>query len=688
MNGDLKPRRVLCILLALAHVAAAKTIYVEPGGKGQATTIQAAVAGAASGDTIVLAPGVYTGEGNYDILIASKALTIRGSDPNAPDLVAATVIDCRGSASDGRRAFELPHDNPAHLTLAGLTIANGYHPHAGGAIFAAGGSLNLVNCTFNNNFAPWWGGAIHAIDCDVTVRNGTFSSNVSENGKGGAIYCDRGVLALVDCMFDGNRGSAVRVSNATAGVADCVFQYNTGRRGGAIHARVDSQSDVPTGLELTGCTFIRNSAEASGGALHNEAVAATVTACSFTANSAGQDGGAIYNNRAGPVVTNCIFADNEAASAGGAVMNWHRSEPEMINCTFVGNRAAVGGAVASKRLSHPLISHCILWDNRAGNGDHLHLADYEWGTVYGTEATVEFSNIQGHKNSLFVAPASTVHWGASNISVDPLFTGPVQDDYRLSPDSPCIDAGDPNYLPGREAVDFDGLPRRFGRTVDLGAFEFQGLGPVYRFWSPLKSKHFYTLSGAERDGLVTEYPDIWFYENIAYYAFYVPMDDNLRPVYRFWSSVLDAHFWTISEAEKALVMEQYSDDWTLEGVVFYAYAPGEQPLSARPVHRFWSDQLGHHFYTMNEAERDLLIENYPTVWAYEGVAWYAFQDAYQPEGGLYDFTAKPEGAWYNLTLTATVDGQQAEIDSPNVEFVPAATRMRMNIDFMDLTATL
>jgi hypothetical protein len=91
---------------------------------------------------------------------------------------------------------------------------------------------------------------------------------------------------------------------------------------------------------------------------------------------------------------------------------------------------------------------------------------------------------------------------------------------------------------------------------------------------------------------------------------------------------------------------------------------------------------------MSEAEKDLLIKNYPTVWTYEGVGWYSFQDAYQPEGGVYDFKADADGAWYNLTLSATVDGQQAQIDLPNVGFLPATTEMQMSIDFMGLTTTL
>jgi len=45
----------------------------------------------------------------------------------------------------------------------------------------------------------------------------------------------------------------------------------------------------------------------------------------------------------------------------------------------------------------------------------------------------------------------------------------------------------------------------------------------------------------------------------------------------------------------------------------------------RFVYRFWSDALSGHFYTIDEAERDKLINQYSHVWTYEGIAWYACQ---------------------------------------------------------------
>lgn len=51
------------------------------------------------GDTIVVLPGTYTGEGNRDIDLLGKAITIKSEDPENPDVVAATVIEAAPPAT-------------------------------------------------------------------------------------------------------------------------------------------------------------------------------------------------------------------------------------------------------------------------------------------------------------------------------------------------------------------------------------------------------------------------------------------------------------------------------------------------------------------------------------------------------------------------------------------------------------
>jgi hypothetical protein len=148
--------------------------------------------------------------------------------------------------------------------------------------------------------------------------------------------------------------------------------------------------------------------------------------------------------------------------------------------------------------------------------------------------------------------------------------------------------------------------------------------PVYRFWSPVLSRHFYTISVVERDKLINNYAHVWTYEGPAYSAFADDSQPDVSPIYRFWSGTLNAHFYTISESEKTNLINNYSNVWTYERVAFYAYADGSQPTGTSAVYRFWSGTLGCHFFTIRETEKDKLVNLFSHVWTYEQISWYAY----------------------------------------------------------------
>jgi hypothetical protein len=153
------------------------------------------------------------------------------------------------------------------------------------------------------------------------------------------------------------------------------------------------------------------------------------------------------------------------------------------------------------------------------------------------------------------------------------------------------------------------------------------LKPVFRFWSPVLLRHFYTLSTAERDKLINNYSDVWTYEQVAYYAFATDAEPDTVPVYRFWSRTLNAHFYTAREAERDKLMDNYSRTWASEGIAFYAYphsAGYQLPIGINVVYRFWSQTLGSHFFTASEAERNKLLSLPTRVWEWELYAWYAY----------------------------------------------------------------
>ena len=141
--------------------------------------------------------------------------------------------------------------------------------------------------------------------------------------------------------------------------------------------------------------------------------------------------------------------------------------------------------------------------------------------------------------------------------------------------------------------------------------------PVYRFFNALAGGHFYTINEAEKNTVIQNYN--WFRnEGIGFYA-YTSQQPGTLPVYRFFNDNAGGHFYTINEAEKDTVVQNYN--WLrYEGTGFYA-SPVQQP-GTLPVYRFYNMIAGGHFYTINEAEKDTVIQNY-TWFRYEGTGFHA-----------------------------------------------------------------
>jgi subtilisin family serine protease len=256
--------------------------------------IQAAIDAALDGDTVVLAEGTYAGDGNRNLSFSGKAITVRSADPNDPNVVANTVIDCNGSPEEPHRAFYFESLEGPDSVLAGLTITNGYagdtspNGGTGGAICNVGSSPTIVCCRLVANSAVSGGGMCN-----------TASSRP----------------AIINCSFIGN--------------------FATG--GGGLWNRDDST--------LTNCIFFANSADANGGAICNF-TSPTLVSCTLSDNSAGGQGGGIYNwssDWGSPVLTNCILWENTDSNGTGEPAQIYNGTP-VINYSCIQSwTGALGG---------------------------------------------------------------------------------------------------------------------------------------------------------------------------------------------------------------------------------------------------------------------------------------------------------------------------------------------------------
>ena len=160
--------------------------------------------------------------------------------------------------------------------------------------------------------------------------------------------------------------------------------------------------------------------------------------------------------------------------------------------------------------------------------------------------------------------------------------------------------------------------------VVSGAWRVDAARPVYRLYSPQRSRHLYTMVKEEVTELTNQLLDRWAYEGVAFYAYPAGQQPpNALPVYCLRSDGPDSRFFTMNESEKRGLLNVYGNVWSDAGPGFYAFPQDSAPCTTRPIYRFWSGVLNDHFYTASEAERDRLIRDFSHAWTYEGIAWYA-----------------------------------------------------------------
>ncbi len=158
-----------------------------------------------------------------------------------PPITGSVTIEGNGHTISGDSRFRIFVVDGGTLTIRNTTLADGYSPEDGGAIWL-GNSGELV------------------------LEGATFSGNLSDKG-GGAISTSPSAVALSisDSVFEGNRsgsgGGAILVYGGSAEISSSVFQGNAAERfGGGLEAFVGS-------VDISNSTFVDNQAGSAGGIL-------------------------------------------------------------------------------------------------------------------------------------------------------------------------------------------------------------------------------------------------------------------------------------------------------------------------------------------------------------------------------------------------------------------------------------
>ena len=174
----------------------------------------------------------------------------------------------------------------------------------------------------------------------------------------------------------------------------------------------------------------------------------TALYCIVSGNTAAWDGGGVYCDGSGFVRDSLITGNSSYSSGAGVQASFGGS---VLNCTVVGNDGyGIGLIVGSMAVN------CITWYNSVGevNKDDVSVVQYTC--------------------------SSEVVAGTGNIASAPRFAFDSLGNFRLSPSSPCRNAGT-NLPDMATATDLDGRPRTSEGCVDMGAYEFTN---VYHYVWP------------------------------------------------------------------------------------------------------------------------------------------------------------------------------------------------------------
>ncbi len=387
--------------------------------------IEAANTNTPVGDAPAGMPGLDTID--FDELLSGGTITLTNGELQITDDLTINGLgadELTVSGNNASRVFNVndgDFQSDIDVIIDGLTIADG---------FATG-----------PNFGDGQGGGIFNRE-NLTVTNSTISGNTAD--RGGGLYTYGGYYIQV---------------------TDSTISGNTADRGGGLYFAYRDAAPI---------------------------YAATVTNSTISSNTAAEDGGGILNSGAKLQVNNSTISGNIAANRGGGIYNGivyefstgYPSSVTVTNSTISGNTADQGSGIYNtagdfyyqgRVESGATVANSII----AKNTDDKDL---------GGEApfTSQGFNLIGNGDgaSGFTDGVNGDQVGTSENPIDPLL-GELQDNggptetQALLPDSPAIDAADPDFIP---PPFFDQRGSDFPRVVDgdedgnaildIGAFEF------------------------------------------------------------------------------------------------------------------------------------------------------------------------------------------------------------------------
>lgn len=442
-----------------------------------------------------------------------------GSDVS---IVGSTLTGVVGGTDNGRNGGAIYLSGNSVASISASTVSGEANYGTGGALHVTGDSAVYAKRTSFQGIANFDAGGVQLDVGSVGwFSECHFEGSETLDSRIAALLATDSLVTLEQCTFDRNRGdysymdpTAVRIDGGDVEVVGCHF--------------LNSGDERTRHLELEACqsATIRDSvfeggrteatvviSRLGGGALRLiDMPDVHVSACDFLGNES-HNGGAIITVNSTTRLEHLYFEQNighwgaAIGVDGGAVTATHivchdntirvlRSTTEPSggviavdgDATFAGDFLMIGRtSVVLGLYSEPLATGLLMAPSGLVEvALSMILPDQRDTPIpavyneFGTPLRLDYCNVEGGWDG----------FGEGNIDLDPAFVDADAGDYRLKDGSPCINIGDPAFVPDPDAVDYFGNPRLSSCRVDIGVYEavMRDLDVVIALTNPIRGE--------------------------------------------------------------------------------------------------------------------------------------------------------------------------------------------------------
>ncbi len=297
----------------------------------------------------------------------------------------------------------------------------------------------------------------------VTTLTGEFASQWTDDGddSNNAYHVVVAAGVSANTVLDGFTITGGRANNSSGFIVVNDQEVHADQGGGIYN--------VNSNATFANLTIIENKSLYFGGGVYNNNTSSHFDKVTITRNKVtnsylsflGRGGGMSNSENADVTLTDVLVSDNTAGTDGGGCYN-ENSTPVLTNVTISGNTAGDSGGEWYNNSGTPVIRNSIIW----GNGVAGHLGNTQYSLIQNQKDNSDYNQETKYNLSSTIAP---------------LFSDATSGNYRLSSNSPVINAGSNQYywdavnggaaLP--DGVDLSGNLRIFNGAIDMGAYESQ-----------------------------------------------------------------------------------------------------------------------------------------------------------------------------------------------------------------------